>query len=305
MRFRATFAALLFVAATAASAEPIFPKGGSVGLEPPPGMVPADDFMGFRSGASSILITELPPAAYAQIDAKRDQFAAQVGSAKVEDVTIGGAKGFIVRGKQNAGGKEFRKWAVVLGAPSATALITAQVAPEDKEVTDATVEAALRSIALRERPDLATQVASLPFTVGDLAGFRASQTASGAILLLTEGPKDEDPEMTQPSIVVSSGLNVPPPPEQRGEFVRSVLLAMKPLRQVEPEPMQVIEADGAQWAQVRAKAVRGKGDVPVEVTLFMRFDQDGFLTVICTAPRSKPGYAERFKQLALSVKPKG
>src|SRR5262249_55428235 len=64
--------ALLLVACLAGvarAAAPQFPAAGRVGLQPPPGMTVSNNFAGFedRSETASILIAEMPAAAYVQL----------------------------------------------------------------------------------------------------------------------------------------------------------------------------------------------------------------------------------------------
>jgi len=302
---RALLVPLVIVLPVAARAAAVFPGASGVGLDPPPGMTAAKSFNGFQAGPASIVITEMPKAAYAQIDQSRDMFVTRFGAKQADDVEVNGAHGFMVKGTQAAGALHFHKWIVVLGGGDETALVSAQVPDGDKTYSDAAIEAALRSIVFRPRPGLDQQVAALPFAVGDLAGFRISGSALGAALILTDGPKDVDPNQSQAHIVVAANTG-PAPTGDRAAFAKAQLQAFQAVRTTDVQSAKVFDADGAQWAQVDAKGSEGQADTPVAISYFMRFDPTGYLTVVCVAPQdAATRYAARFKTVALSVKPKG
>ena len=297
-------AVLSFALSGAASAAPIFPAASGVGLEPPPGLQPAKGFNGFKGGATSIVITEMPKAAYAQVDASRAMFASRFGAKHADDVEVNGARGFQVKGMQAVGPTRFRKWIVVLDGATETAVVTAQAPEGDASVDDKAIEAALKTIAFRPRPGLDAQVAALPFAVGDLAGFRVSGAALGAALILVDGPKDVDPGQTQAHIVVA--LNAAPPPNgDRASFAKAQLQNFQAVRTTEVTSAKTFDADGAQWAQVDAKGSEGPAETPVSITYYVRFGTEDSIAVVCVAPQDVAAKdAERFKTIALSVKPK-
>lgn len=140
-------------AATPAAAEPVFPKGSSVGLEPPTGMSPAPNFTGFvdPASASSILVTEFPAEAYAQVESGMtpEILATQGVQATRSDWTSPGGRGFLLRGTQITGGQELRKWVAVIGGATETAIVTIQSPAGERSLPEAAAEAALRTIAFR------------------------------------------------------------------------------------------------------------------------------------------------------------
>lgn len=293
-----------FVIPAAAAAAPVFPPASGVGLDPPPGLAPAKGFNGFRGGDASIVITEMPKAAYAQVDQSRAMFASRFGAKHADDVEIGGAYGFEVKGTQLVGATRFRKWIVVLDGADETAVVTAQAPEDDTSVEDKAMDAALKTIAFRPRPGLDAQVAALPFAVGDLAGFRISGAALGAALILADGPKDVDPGQTQSHIVVA--LNAAPPPkDDRAAFAKTQLQNFQAVRTTDVTSAKTFDADGAQWAQVDATGTEGPAETPVAITYYVRFGTDDSISIVCVAPRAAAAQeAARFKTVALSVKPK-
>ena len=303
-KLRLTLLAFALGLAGPASAAPVFPGASGVGLEPPPGMQPSRTFDGFRAGAASILITEMPAAAYAQIDGSRGMFVSRFGAKSADDVDVNGTHGFLVRGGVTVGPAHFQKWVLVLNGQTETAVVAAQL-PVGSTIKVADMDAALRTIAFRPKPGLDAQVSALPFAVGDLAGFRISATALGAALVLTDGPKDVDPNQSQAHVVVTASEGAVPTGD-RAAFAKARLQSFQAVRTTGVQSTKLFDAGGTQWAEVDAEGSEGQSETPVSIRYFVRFDAGGFLTIVCVAPRAEAQtYADRFKTVALSVKPQG
>ncbi|KQP40081.1 hypothetical protein ASF49_21375 [Methylobacterium sp. Leaf104] len=300
------------LAVPARAAEPIFPPAGAVGLVPPPGMVLAKTFAGFehRSGAS-IVIVEMPAEAYGQLvatftpDALRAKgFRAEGGS---EGLPVAGGEGQVLRGSQAANGVTYAKWVAVVRGGAGTGLVTVQV-PESarREVPDRAVEAALETIAFRSPGSVDDQIAALPYTVGDRAGFRPVRTLMGNALLLTDGPKDVDPEGTQALVIVAPALGqVPVAPGQESAFARKALGTIREVRDIVVADEDRATRDGAVVIRLRGtgKDVRSGREVGVIQTI--RFAEAGYLRVIGLAGADRPDILARAERIAASVAPRG
>jgi len=216
---RAIFALIILLLSSvgALAAEPIFPSGSAIGLTPPPGMVPAPNFSGFRDETTGafVLLTRAPADAFKRaVDDLGDN--AKLATTGIvlttrENLTIGGNPAVLAAGRQVIRGVRFRYWIAAVGSPYGTALVSAQV-PEATVAfdTDATIRAALLSITLRPELPLSDQVAALPFTLPDLGKFRVDALISGFIVGLTDGPKDMDADDTQTHFLVTVSTKVPP-----------------------------------------------------------------------------------------------
>ena len=301
---RTTLVVLALGLPTAAFAAPVFPGASGVGLEPPPGLAPAKTFDGFMAGAASIVITEMPAAAYAQIDASRDMFVSRFGAKEATNVDVNGAHGFLVKGGVAVGPAHFKKWVLVLDGKTETAVVTAQLPDGDPKFSESAMDAALQTVAFRPKPGLDAQVAALPFAVGDLGGFRISATALGAALILVDGAKDNDPNQSQAHVVVTASEGTPPKAD-REAFAKAQLQAFQAVHTTGVKSSKVFDVDGVQWAQVDADGTEGQNETPVAISYFVRFDATGYLSIVCIAPQAEgPQMADRFKGVALSVKPK-
>lgn len=285
-----------------------FPAGG-VGLDPPPGMALSRQFAGFedRANAASILIAELPAEAYARIKAGfTDRALAQKGIVVAErrEWPLEGAQAFLVRGSQTMQSRRFDKWMLVAGTSTTTALITVQVPEDVDDYSAASIETALRSVQFRQAGDLAEQIASLPFKLKDMAGFRAVRIIANSSLLLTEGPKDVVQFAEQPLVVVASGLAEPPAIGDREAFARQALATLAGVRDVQIRTAEAFDRDGVFWHRIRAVGNDEKTKTPVAVTQVVRFTPAGWIRVVSVVEREREAdLAPRLRRLAESVTP--
>ncbi|MBB2963108.1 hypothetical protein [Methylobacterium sp. R2-1] len=301
-------AALTASSAPVFAAEPVFPPAGSLGLAPPPGMKPAASFAGFehRSGASIVLV-EMPPEAWDQINGKfTPEALAPTGfrvKGGVEPLSTAGGEGFVLRGTQGANGLTYTKWVAVVRGASGTGLVTVQV-PETaaKQVPAPTVEAALRTIAFRPKASLADQVAALPYTVGDSAGFRPMGVFAGNGLLLTEGPKDVDPEREQPVVIVTPSLGQSPVPSGAEiAFARRIFTAQKDLKDVAVTDEERSTRGDAVVVRLRGTGIDTKTGRTLGLTQTMVFDGGRYVRVIGFADAGRADALARAERVAASV----
>lgn len=297
-----------FAIAGAAFAEPVFPPGAAVGLEPPPGMTFSKTFSGFadeKSGAS-IVIIEFPLEAHTEIAAqftpeglRRSGFEA---AAPAEDVTVGGASAKLMRGSQTARGTVFRKWVMLARSPSGTAMITAQV-PEAAlgAIPEPRMEAALRSIAFRPPAGIEEKIGALPFVIADRAGFRPSSVLAGSGLILTDGPLDVVQDNSQPVIVIGSSFAPAPPNEPRAAFAKRAFGTIGSLASIaaKREDLQgdvsVIEGDG----------IDPKTNQTIYVMQTIRFTGQNYVRIIAMSRESEQArFSARFSKLSQSVRGK-
>lgn len=111
-----------------ASGEAIAVPGSRVSLVPPEDFYLSDLFSGFFNDATSasIVVTELPAAAYAQIAGglKPGVKANGMSFTEREEVAVGGQPGFILRGTQELQGATWDKWILVFGTQDYTGMVT-------------------------------------------------------------------------------------------------------------------------------------------------------------------------------------
>jgi hypothetical protein len=292
---------------SAALAEPVFPPGSSVGLEPPAGMEMASGFQGFEHepSTSSILIVEMPGAAWGEIDTgfTEEAMAAQgVVDTTREPVTIGDEPAFLVTGRQNAGGMVFRKWILVAQSDGRTAMITAQT-PIGSDFSDEAMRKAMLSAVFTAAATIEDQIAALPFTVRDYQEFRPVFVMAGSMLSLTVGPDDEVRNGEQPNIIIASAIAAPPPPEGRAAYAERILRA-SPIDALEIETSEAFEHDGAAWHEIVATATGADG-TPLVVAQIIRFTDDGYLRgVAIDRAERRESILASFRSLMASAAPR-
>ena len=205
---RHVLAVLLLLIWPAWAQEVVFPPGSAVGLAPPAGMKPADGFTGFGDSAAgaSLVIAELPPEAYAGLNALGDEAFQQRQGITVTSrraVTLAGApQAVLLAGTQQARGVTYRKHVLIAGTPALTAVVTVQVPDASRSYAAPAVEEALGTVAFRPAPTLDEKLAALPFALPERAGFRVSRVLAGNSVVLADGPLDVVRDAEQPMMVV-------------------------------------------------------------------------------------------------------
>lgn len=305
-------AAAAFVAAALPALAQTFPPGSAVGLVPPKGMTVSNSFSGFEDGktGASILIADLPAQAYDQILAtftpegmKPSGFEA-AGPAADWSVKNGSAR--ILRGKQTAHGLVFRKWVVLAKGSASTAMLSVQ-APETaaQALPDSTIEAALKTVSLRQPPGLDEQIGSLPFRIGDMAGFRPVRVMSSSALLLTEGPQDTVVGASQPIVVVASAVGDTASIKDRDAFGRMAFANVSGASDFVLDTQTTYDAAGATWNRIDGTAVYRQTGEAVFIQQMIRFSQTGYIRVLAISRTlDRVRLEPRFEQIAQSVAPK-
>lgn len=316
VRLAAFLTALVAVLAAphlARAAEPVFPPSAALGLAPPAGMTPSKGFSGFehRSGAS-IVIAEMPPEAYGQLvekftpDALRATgFEPKGGS---EPLAVAGGEGRLLRGTQKANGQTYVKWvAIVRSAPGSgtgTGLVTVQV-PQSAaaQVPGPAVEAALRTITFRAPVSVADQIAALPYRVGEFAGFRPVRVFMGNGLMLTDGPKDVDPEGTQSLVIVTPTLGqVAVPAGGEGALARKIFLAGLPqVRDLAVTGEETSTRDGQAVVRIQGTAADARSGRPLRLTQTILFDDGRYLRVLGVTGAERADALAGIERIASSV----
>jgi hypothetical protein len=302
----------LFLLANAQSGfaqERVFPGGSGVGLVPPPGLVLSTNFSGFEDAAkgTSIVLTELPVDAYAELAAKFNPDglrATGIEAGQPEDWPVEGAVvSKLIRGSQVAAGVRYRKWVVLVGATTTTAMVTVQI-PDGVPggLSDADVETALRTITIRTPPSLDEQVAALPFKVSDTAGFRPVRVIAGATFLLTEGPNDVAANSTQPIIIIASNLNTAPEASARMSFAKQAFASLTGIKDVQSDNETSSEENGAEWVEIDGSAKDAASGDALYVAQIARFETSRYVRAILIVRDSeKDKFSDRFRKLAKSL----
>jgi hypothetical protein len=274
-----------------AGAEPVFPPGSRIGLEPPPQMAPSKRFSGFEDPAreAAVLVLDLPSAAYKEVEASlfakpqkdvqglvRRSFPFKEGTAHLAE------------GTADANGKSVHKWFFLATAaegpvPDLTAFITVEV-PEGARViyTDAAIEAALRSVTYRQAP-IDEQLAMMPFKLGDRAGFHVRRVTPPSTVVLTEdgagGLFDKG------YVIVSIAPGGPARSSDRARFAQD-LINSAPVRDLSLQFGENMRIGGQPGNEVRASAKDADGK-PIRIVQWLRFGSNGFMRIVAVSPQDE------------------
>jgi hypothetical protein len=282
-----------FVAACAAiallvpaCAEPQFPHGLRIGLEPPGNLKPSTRFSGFEDADRKVAVTilDLPAAAYSELE-RTATATPQAGNAQIkrEEFSFHGGNGLLFTGQARVNGVTLHKW-ILLATSAADKDLTTMINIEVPEsalsvYSDAVVRKALASVTFRPAP-IEEQLGLLPFKLGERAGFRVIKVFPGG-LLLTEGPGDDLSQ--QPYVIVSVGRGAPEQPDDRPRFARD-LLSSAPLRAFTVQSADAMRIGGQPGYEIRAQAEGAKGE-PVMVAQWLRFAGNGYLRIVGIGPK--------------------
>src|SRR5262245_17291764 len=262
----------------------VFPPGSRVGLVPPQGFVAGKTFKGFADVEKNamILITELPASAYQPLE---DRIAAEqlqkqgITVESREPLTLSTGPAFLVAGRQEAGGMAFRRWVLFGSAPELTAIVSAQVPESAQEIyPEAAIRAALATFAVRAKAPVEEQLDALPFTVGDLAGFRFVSVLPGHAALLAGGPNDGVEVAEQPLVLISVGPGAPgSAANERDRFARGVLAETPGIKDVRLTRSEALRIGGAPGHEILADAKDFKTGTEIRVAQWLRFGASGHL----------------------------
>lgn len=160
------------------------------------------------------------------------------------------------------------------------------------------------TITSRSEPSLATQIAALPFAVGDLADFRPVRTIADTGLLLTDGPRDVDPRFRQPLVVVDGDFGERPSEQDRevSAKTRFLDLARHHVAEVAIVGTKRDRDEGADVVRIDATGSKPPSGEPATLIGYMRFGKGGLLTTLCILPaQTHAEFTARCEQLAGSV----
>ncbi|TCT04309.1 hypothetical protein [Aquabacter spiritensis] len=290
MRLALALAALVLSGGLAAAADPVFPKGSTVGLVPPVGMVESHAFSGFQDAAtqSSILIVEMPPQAYEQVAAGFTDAALATKGITVEsrgtlalgDPALKDAKTLLVTGRQQAGSLAARKWVLLAGTDQATALVTIQVPVGTGDaLTDEKVRETLATLAFRPPPSAEDLLATLPFRLGDRSGFRLVKVVGNSAAILTDGPKDVIDGAEQPIFVAGVAAGNPREDDRR-QFALRALSSVPGVKDMRIERAEAMRIAGQPGFEILADGKDMGGQDDVKIVQWLRFGQNAHLRMV-------------------------
>jgi hypothetical protein len=283
-----------------AAAEPVFPTGLRIGLEPAGDLKLAHQFPGFEDPARNVTVTifDLPSSAFHELETAAFN-SNQLANVKRESFPFANGIGFLISGSTQQNGVTMYRWSLLSQAiggtvQNLTALVNVQVAESAGSVySDEVIRKMLASVTFRQAP-IQEQLSLLPFKIGDLAGFRVMQVLpTGSVILAEDG---SDRSGAQPFMIVSLERGGPAEAGDRATFARD-LLATAPVRDLTLQSAESMRVNGLPGYEIRAQGKDPTG-ASVSVVQWLRFGAGGFLRVIGVSPTEKWNEAfARFRTL--------
>ena len=241
--------AILALLISASLADPVYPPGSRIGLEPPPGMVPSGAGFADPARGALLLVTELSVQSYARVmqdfSPERMQGMELLGR---EMIALPGGDGLLVVARQTENGVALRKWALLTRTEDMTAIVVATLPEAAREAyPDAVLRAAFGSVTVRAKLLPEKMLAVLPYRLDDLGGFRLLRASPDGTAVLTFGPNDTTLPAEQPYFMVAPRPIEPPSAAERDRFAQRVLMGFvnRPdLRIVSSEQIRIGGAPG-------------------------------------------------------------
>jgi hypothetical protein len=277
---------LLLAGTGAAQAEPVFPPGLRVGLEPVGNLAVKRGASGFQDADRNVTvaIAELPPAAYGELtNAVFGKAPAGADKVSRELFAFHDGIGYLHHARVVENGVASQHWLLLTMAvadePAFVGVINVTV-PEtaSRAYPEAAVRKMLASIVIR-KPPINEQLGLIPFKLENLAGFHVARVTPDS-LLITEGPGEDTSQ--HPYMVVGIGRAQASKMDDRGLFSRD-LLTHAPLRELTIQSGEQMRINGAPGFEIRGLAQDAHGN-KVSVVQWVRFLGGGFIRIIGVAP---------------------
>ena len=286
-----------------------FVPGTTVGLVPPKGFEADANFAGFsHAGRCLILgVLEMPAKSFAHFNPKSMKQGFERRGGKVESVTAfpaGGIDGYLVKSTRDLRGAKHKEWMLILGGKGATAVVTMQ-APIGDALSDEEVARTFETIRFRDPPTLEEQVDALPYTFGDLTGFKIQRTIIGNMTMLSPSPERSVGKSRKPLILVMQIKCSTPADASAEEFARELLGQMKDFKLKKVHRTEKTSVAGGTGYEVMASGYDTSSRRPKVIGLWFRYEAGNLLGVVAVlTPRQREALRAGLKSLAAGLRPK-
>lgn len=291
VRCLAVALAMLWVAPVLAADPPTYLPGSRLGLVPLVGLAPAKTFVGFETEDQSVkvLITELPAAAYREVETTFQTHPEGANGIKPETVETSAGRAFYTVENAKDGTAAVRRYSMILSGGSFSGFVAVQV-PESasKIYTDGTIRKMFATAGIRQDVPADEQLGMLPFKVTERGSFKSVRTLppGGAVMLVDSGETAEIEKA--PFMVLGVVGSVPERTDDRARYAEQAARLIPGLRDGRITMSEPIRIDSAPGFETRVDALSGKDGTPVTVVQWLRFGSGGrAIRVIGSAPRDQ------------------
>lgn len=293
----------------ALAAGPVYLPGSRLGLVPLIGLSPAKSFVGFETEDHSVkvLVTELPAAAYREVEATFRKHPEGANGIKPETIATSAGEAFYTVESAKDGTASVRRYSMIVSGGTFSGFIAVQV-PESasKIYTDDAIRTMFASAAVRKDVPDEEQLGTLPFKVTERGDFKFVRTLTpGAAVMLADADETAGVE-TAPFVVLSLVGSVPERQDDRVRFAQQAAALIPGLREGRITMSEPLRIEGAPGYETRIDALSGKDGTPVTVVQWLRFGSGGTaMRVIGSAPRDQWQAAfTRFRAVRDGVRPR-
>ncbi|MDB5631338.1 MAG: hypothetical protein JWR49_193 [Tardiphaga sp.] len=290
------------------AADLVYPPGVRIGLAPLVGLAPAKTYSGFETSDQGVkvLLTELPAAAYGEVDNAFKSNPAGMAVKPESIETSAGKAYYTVESAKDATGN-LRRYSMIVPGGTFSGYVAVQV-PENamKIYTDDAVRQMFSSIVVRAEVPLAEQLGLMPFKITELSGFKTVRTlAPGAALLLADATEEAGIEGKSFMVIGTVG-SAPDKAEDRGRFAQQAATMIPGLRDGRITMSEPVRIDGIPGYETRLDATSGKDNTPVSVVQWLRFGSGNVaMRIIASSPREEwPKAFPRFRAVRDGIQPR-
>jgi hypothetical protein len=273
------------------AADPTYLPGTRLGLVPLVGLAPAKSFVGFETEDHSVkvLVTELPAAAYREVETTFKTHPEGANGIKPETVETGAGLAFYTVENAREGTAAVRRYSMILSGGSFSGFVAVQV-PESasKIYTDDAIRSMFATAGVRPNVPDSEQLGTLPFKVTERGDFKSVRTLTpGGAVMLVDSSETIDIEKA-PFMVLGVVGSVPDKSNDRARYAEQAARLIPGLRDGRITMSEPIRIDSAPGFETRIDAVGGKDATPVTVVQWLRFGSGGrAIRVIGSAPRDQ------------------
>ena len=273
------------------AADPTYLPGTRLGLVPLVGLAPAKSFVGFETEDHSVkvLLTELPAAAYREVETTFKTHPEGANGIKPETVETGAGLAFYTVENAKEGAAAVRRYSMILSGGAFSGFVAVQV-PESasKIYTDDAIRSMFATASVRSNVPDSEQLGTLPFKVTERGDFKSVRTLTpGGAVMLVDSSETIDIEKA-PFMVLGVVGSVPDKSDDRARYAEQAARLIPGLRDGRITMSEPIRIDSAPGFETRIDAVSGKDATPVTVVQWLRFGSGGrAIRVIGSAPRDQ------------------
>ncbi len=273
------------------AADPTYLPGTRLGLVPLVGLAPAKSFVGFETEDHSVkvLLTELPAAAYREVETTFKTHPEGANGIKPETVETGAGLAFYTVENAKEGTAAVRRYSMILSGGAFSGFVAVQV-PESasKIYTDDAIRSMFATASVRSNVPDSEQLGTLPFKVTERGDFKSVRTLTpGGAVMLVDSSETIDIEKA-PFMVLGVVGSVPDKSDDRARYAEQAARLIPGLRDGRITMSEPIRIDSAPGFETRIDAVSGKDATPVTVVQWLRFGSGGrAIRVIGSAPRDQ------------------